>query len=772
MKEKSDSLVKEIDLKLEFLDSLLQEKRYKEALAEIRDVEATQRLDESSPEFGHFCYYSAEVFRRLGDYQTALSKANTAFEIFKNTSENKRIAQIKYTLGNIHIALGDLMTAKEELYDSLVTYKRIDDDRGRISVSCMLANICFQQSNYQMAIEYLFDSIKLCDKIENQDIKARGFSNLSRIYILLGEWQLAQDNLLSASKIFEEKSDKLYLCRALLSLGYVCCLQRDFKKANKYYEQAVKIIFENSYTREFAIYHEYAGELEFAQGKYEEAKNHYLDCIGIMQEVAPESDMISQTYRLLAELQIAEKQYDEALSSCEKALKVAESLGEKIEIGATHRALGQIHTAKKEKQKAKENFEKSIYILEQIGAKFESGKAYLEAGESNCFEYFERLKFLGKAEDLFKELESKYHQGLVSLALAHLMIEHNGPEKAQIFLNSAEKMFVELSEVRELKLVSDLKKKLSFTSVAPSFPRKVCFSDIITQSPEMLSVIEKAKQIKDSIYTILLEGETGTGKDLLARAIHYESRFKDKPFVPVNCAAIPKELVESELFGYKRGAFTGASSDKKGLMEEADGGTLFLNEIAELPITIQAKLLESIEYKQITRLGDTKSRQIDFRVIVASNQDLEKEVKSGNFREDLYYRLNVIKLVLPPLRERKGDLPLLVDHFLKKHFSDEKKEHLDFHPILKLFEEYHWPGNVREMENEFRKYTSISELIDGFNKWDKSVTIATSGKLMEMEKAEILETIKATKNKREAANLLGISLATLYRKIKFYDLNI
>jgi len=172
--------------------------------------------------------------------------------------------------------------------------------------------------------------------------------------------------------------------------------------------------------------------------------------------------------------------------------------------------------------------------------------------------------------------------------------------------------------------------------------------------------------------------------------------------------------VESELFGYKRGAFTGASTDKKGLTEEAKGGTLFLNEIADLPLIIQAKLLGAIEEKQITRLGDTKPRKVDFRVIVASNKDLEKEAQAGNFREDLYYRLSVIKLVLPPLRKRKGDIPLLVDHFLKKHSGKEVEDHASLHSkILKIFEGYHWPGNVRELENELIKLISLKREENG-----------------------------------------------------------
>jgi transcriptional regulator with PAS, ATPase and Fis domain len=653
----------------------------------------------------------------------------------------------------------------------------------------MLANISFQQGFYQRAVEFLQDSIKLCDKIGEKNTKANGLGNLGRIYTIIGKWRLAQESLLESVKVNEETGDKIRFCKDLLSLGYVLVLRRKFEDATGFYEKALKLIYENNYMREMAIYYEYFGELAFTQGKYFLAKDHCTNGIKIGEEIAPDSGIISQTYRLLAEVQIAEKLYDEALTSCEKAMKVAESLGEKIEIGAIHRALGQIYTAKTEKHKAKENYEKSISILEQIGAKFELAKAYLEAGKSNCFEYVGRLVQLGRAEELFKELESKYHQGLVNLALAHLMYEHNGAERAQLFLNSAEKIFKEPSEEKELKLVAELSKKLCSHSSATSFSHKVTFADLITQDKKMQSVIEKARQIKDNRFTILLEGETGTGKDLLARAIHNESRYKDKSFVPVNCAAIPRDLVESELFGYKKGAFTGASTDKKGLIEEAEGGTLFLNEIVDLPLLIQAKLLGTIEDKHITRLGDTKPRKVEFRIIVASNQDLEKEVKSGNFRADLYFRLSIFKLVLPPLRERKNDIPLLVDHFLKKHFGEDEKNLLTSHPqILKIFENYRWPGNVRELENEIVKFISLkmdkngNELENFPDKFfpgedisidDPSESSSLYDRVAEYEKKLILKALEENNwIKAKAAKALKMPAMTLNNKIRKYHIKI
>jgi transcriptional regulator with PAS, ATPase and Fis domain len=219
----------------------------------------------------------------------------------------------------------------------------------------------------------------------------------------------------------------------------------------------------------------------------------------------------------------------------------------------------------------------------------------------------------------------------------------------------------------------------------------------------MLKILWKAKQVMDSSISVMLEGETGTGKDLLAKAIHYSSNRKDSRFVPVNCAALPESLLESELFGHRKGAYTGASFDKKGLLEEADGGTLYLDEVGDMHPSTQIKLLRALEDKEVTRLGETRPRKIDIRIISATNKNMKEEVETGGFRMDLFYRLNALHITLPPLRDRREDIPLLVDHFIKT-YSKEPSRFSNLIPlILELFANYNWPGNVRELENEVKR---------------------------------------------------------------------
>jgi len=288
---------------------------------------------------------------------------------------------------------------------------------------------------------------------------------------------------------------------------------------------------------------------------------------------------------------------------------------------------------------------------------------------------------------------------------------------------------------------------------------------------------------------VLITGESGTGKELVARAIHYSGNRKDGPFIPVNCGAIPETLIESEFFGHSKGAFTGATRDKKGLFEEASGGTIFLDEIGDLPVHLQVKLLRVLEEKKVRPLGKTESVSIDIRVISASNKNLEQEIMDNNFREDLFYRLNVIKVAIPPLRERKDDIPMLALHFLNKFASEMDKKITGIsNDALEELEKYHYPGNIRELENIIARCVALES--DGIIKKDSLPKLNTEGEYIDLtdtlnakdsidsvlgdvEKQIIENALKSSRgNKTEAAKVLGITLRSLrYRlaKHRIYD---
>lgn len=239
---------------------------------------------------------------------------------------------------------------------------------------------------------------------------------------------------------------------------------------------------------------------------------------------------------------------------------------------------------------------------------------------------------------------------------------------------------------------------------------KFGFANIIGNSPPMQKLFSRMKRIAGTDSTVLVLGESGTGKELVAKAIHYNSHRKDKPFVPVNCSAIPEALLESELFGHVKGSFTGAIRDKAGKFESASTGTIFLDEIGTMPLHLQTKLLRVLQEQEVERIGSSRTIQLDVRVISATNLNLEEEVKKGTFREDLFYRLNVIPIVLPPLRERKEDILPLVKHFVEKNCADMKRPTMTIsNDAMEMLETYRWPGNVRELENMVERIVTLTE---------------------------------------------------------------
>src|SRR5882757_9617894 len=308
------------------------------------------------------------------------------------------------------------------------------------------------------------------------------------------------------------------------------------------------------------------------------------------------------------------------------------------------------------------------------------------------------------------------------------------------------------------------------------------FEHVMGESPIIKDAIALAKKVAPTDATVLLLGETGTGKEVFAQAIHSGSRRVGKPFMALNCSAFTKELLESEIFGHKAGAFTGATKDKRGLIEEAGGGTLFLDEIGEMPVDLQAKLLRVLETNEFIKVGDTRSTRVDIRIIAATNRDLQQEVNDGKFREDLFYRLNVFTISLPPLRDRKKDIPLLANHFLQvfaqKTNAQVERISRDF---LDHLQQHVWKGNIRELKNVMERAVILAdgpELTVDNLPLDLQVPVPLQSNtlsafdLASVEKLHIQRVLNHTKgNKTEAARLLNIGLTTLYRKIEEYRLS-
>ncbi len=337
-----------------------------------------------------------------------------------------------------------------------------------------------------------------------------------------------------------------------------------------------------------------------------------------------------------------------------------------------------------------------------------------------------------------------------------------------------------------------LKEKTRREELEVELQKRHEFGNIVYASKEMEKIIKTCLKIINSPATVLIRGESGTGKELIAKAIHFHSNRAQKPFITINCAAIPENLLEAELFGYEKGAFTGAFSSKPGKFELANGGTIFLDEIGELSPLLQAKILRILQDQSFERLGGTKSIKIDVRIIAATNRNLEEMIKNGKFREDLYWRLNVVPIFIPPLRERKEDIPVLVKYFLEKFNKRYNKNVKIDSKVLEIFLNYSWPGNVRELENLIERLVLLNEN-DIITKYDlpaymiskkskvignnrseisqNNLFVGLKDEITTLEKERIISALKACNfNQTKAAKLLGITRRQLNYRIKKYKL--
>jgi len=314
------------------------------------------------------------------------------------------------------------------------------------------------------------------------------------------------------------------------------------------------------------------------------------------------------------------------------------------------------------------------------------------------------------------------------------------------------------------------------------------FSNILGQSDAMTQVFQIADRVVNSDASVLIIGESGSGKEMLAQSIHDGSNRRRRPFVPINSAAINRELADSLLFGHKKGSFTGAQEDRTGYFEQADGGTVFLDEIGDMPLDIQAKVLRVLEEKKVRRIGEKEERQVNFRIVAATNRDLAESIRAGGFRKDLYYRLEEYPIYLPPLRDRQDDVILLAQHFLDEYCLDNNVDQLSFtEEVIKALKDHHWPGNIRELKNVVRRaairetgsaiqsitFSNIEDEAPSLNKFMQKAGSATDTIIPfeQMEKDAIENAYRSTEeNIVRAAKLLGISRATMYRKLKQYEI--
>ena len=427
--------------------------------------------------------------------------------------------------------------------------------------------------------------------------------------------------------------------------------------------------------------------------------------------------------------------------------------------------------------------ESLLHWFEKNGHKVETASSGLEALEKLGRLPFELLlvdiKMPGMdGIELLGKVKEEYPGTIVIIMTAYGTIETAVTAMKMGAVDYLLKPFKpdQLSLVME-KVAYQYKLESEYQYLKGQLEKTTRFDNIIGQSPQMEDIFRLIREVAESDSSILILGETGTGKELVAKAIHAKSQRSRGPFIAINCGAMPDTLLESELFGHQKGAFTGAVHGRKGFLEVVSGGTLFLDEIGDISPKMQVDLLRVLEDRKITRIGDRQPVDVDFRLISATRRDLEKEIAKGNFREDFFYRINVIVLHVPPLRERKKDIPLLVQHFLQKYSSEttKKVDHTTAE-ATGLLKDYDWPGNVRELENAIERAVVLSKSrtlgSEDFS-FLRASTITPSKRrsLREMEKEYIQGMLtECSWNVTKASKILDINRVTLHKMIKRYDL--
>lgn len=961
----------ELDSRLLEIEELFQQQDFKQAIA------ALERLEEGgySPEGVNRGVYLLLVARRSfaqSEYQKTIDLCQEAFEELGTTSLNYRIGRLQYLMFRAYVTLGDFRAAELAVRDSLASYRRVRDTNGIVNAYNGLARIYYLRSDYPMAAEYVNEAIQHAG--ENPVKKAQLLGNLGRIYLLTGEMDKAEENLRHSLEISRQQNLPSFLINEHLSLGYLYMRRRQFRQSEAELEIASGLIDEHGTRRMHVIYLEYMGELSLEKQDFVAAKEYLETAVKTGRDLAPESALVIQSVRRLAEAELALGHHEEAMCQAQKSLELAQKVGERVEVGLSHRAISAIFLARDEVADARRHSLEGIEILRKIGDTYELGRSIVAYGAipPAGLSISDRRTFpmLQEAEEIFTILGDDYYLAKCHFEMGRFLhrigkngesLEHlkeslkgfrvigdrEGITRINEFLQSLSrsaidralsdenefKIFGNLisdSEYRNLKcgpldrlleilvkrtgsdrafiinvvkgeqpeittaygisestresltegfmellsdriapesptLILDCTNEVDFADMLPSdegsltslivlplilgsdvvgyiyldrlssnngkginpftqkdidfavgfadlaafktadyqkekllednvrlkaqLLEKCVFPNIVTQSRPFMETLARVRQVANSNMAISITGETGTGKDLLAKAIHYNSNRRDKRFVSVNCAALPESLLESELFGYKKGAFTGADRDKPGLFEEADAGTFFLDEIADMPMSIQAKILRVLENQEITRLGDTKPRKVDVRVISATNKDLKLEMREKRFRSDLYYRLCALNFRIPPLNERKEDIPLLVDHFLEGSNCQISPD------AMKYLIDYEWPGNVRELENEVKKLILLAnnegmivppllssrilgeDRIQAEDEVDEGIVFNKDGfslyeYLAEYEKKFIIKALKEQRGiKKRAADSLNIPESTLRLKLKQYNID-
>lgn len=622
----------------------------------------------------------------LDNYPKAQEILDQAFTLAKRLSDPGLLAECHLKKGRVEQRTGNWTLARDHVLSALATFRWETDQSSNVARCCNDLGVLYKQARqWPQAVDYLREALRLHKELDDEAHEAGTLLNLGICYYRSGQVDTAVPYLEQALSISRRLSILPTESRATIALAWVCCIRSQFAEAKKLARQAISLSHGKALKREMALALEVLGDTAKDEGNSEKAYKYYNAGLQIARKIAPEGDLAAELERRLAETLLSVGKLKDAEEAAGRALSIADRVNDPIEIAASHRTLALVAARKGNSKDATAHLSKALEILKGLPERFELAKTHCITAQL-ASELGTVRTALGGEEIHLIEARALYSQlGLapgvrdIDERLAHL------EETSGLFVRRKDSVASGEMRVRT--------------------PAARIHGFITTDERILRDIVMCCK----GDMSVLITGETGTGKELLARALHTLSRPSSSPFVVVNCGALSEHLIESELFGHVQGAFTGATSSKMGLFEAAHGGTVFIDEVGDLPLSLQARLLRFLQDKEFRRIGETKTRQVEVRVIAATNRSLEDAVRKGEFREDLYFRLCGMVIHIPPLRERKSDIGPLLSEFVERYSRKyEKKGSVD-PSVLEFLVGYDWPGNVRELQLEVERIISACE---------------------------------------------------------------
>jgi len=681
---------------------------------------------------------------QLGRIAEGGKSATAALEIGDRLGDLPTSAWALEQLGTFAYREGDLARARDLYEQALALFRRLGRPEKVASVRNNLGLVHKNLCEWDVAIAHFEAALQVRESLGRFAETAPPLMNLGIVHQKMGAWDLAAASYRRCEEILLQIGDDLHLAHVGIGLGNVARLQRRFVDAESLMLAALERSRRHSLDREQVLALEFLGELDFDRGRPERAIARYHEALVLADRTAPEGDLVVELERRRAEGLIAIGRLDEAGVALDRATRLARFTDDRLEHAIAHRVAGELAMARGQRLDARERWQQAAQLLASCRERYERARVELMlAGVTD--EPRAARTHATRACALFGEIGSAHWQEQAEAELARLM----GPAPVT-------------APTRTDSLLG----------------RRHRAPGLVACSHGMRNVERLAQRAAATELSVLITGETGTGKELVARTIHAQSPRAARPFLAVNCGALRADLALSQLFGHRKGAFTGAHAEGIGLVEAAHGGTLFLDETGELPLDVQVTLLRFLESGEYLRLGETQVRRADVRIIAATNRVLKGGDGEKLFRRDLLYRLNEIEIRLPALRERSEDIVPLARHFLSFYGGiDGPRLGADAESMLLA---YGWPGNVRELENVMKRIAALHPAgteVDAGSILpflaDAPARAATAAERKASEREEIVFAWRqAHGNKSRLAELLGISRKTLYVRLKRNDLTL